>query len=335
MFAKDSIIMRNILRWKWVCAYTAFLLLSLGAVRRIVHWLRIRDLTGLISMALLVVGILGIVFVFRRVYRIQGRFTGSSLLKLLVFLAVYLFCVAGSTSVTEERVHFIQYGILGVLCFYAVDARYPILRRAVYAVLAAFTIGFLDEVIQGLLAVRYYDARDVAINGLAAGLPIAGLLWVPLVRRESLQEGLQSLPAAIPSNGPLRFRFVITDTTALLLVAGILCAMFWIGREKWEPGLLPGQWERENRCGSFERMRIQEDLWIFWEDENENRAQGRYQVDGNRLDGPQLRVEVLEGMGEGPCVWEAGKRRHYYFELDEQRLVFKKRRAFPFRRADP
>ena len=172
MSIKDSKIVRQALRWRWVFAYTAFLLLSLGYARRIVVWLRMRDLSGLMGILLLGVGILGIVFVFRRVYQNQGRLTGSSLRRLLVFLAIYLCSVALSTSVTEERLHFIEYGILGILCFHAMDARCPIRRRAVYAVAVAFTIGFFDEVIQGFLAVRYYDIRDIAINGLAAGLPL-------------------------------------------------------------------------------------------------------------------------------------------------------------------
>ncbi|MGW8322277.1 MAG: hypothetical protein ACWGSD_12055, partial [Thermodesulfobacteriota bacterium] len=87
-----------------------------------------------------------------------------------------------------------------------------------------------------------------------------------------------------------------------------------------------------NRCERTERIRIGRDGTILWEDVAGGRARGRYRIRGNRLDGPLLEVEVLEGKGSGSCAWTTGERRDRYFRVDSEQLVFTKERESPFRR---
>ena len=81
-------------------------------------------------------------------------------------------------------------------------------------------------------------------------------------------------------------------------------------------------------------MQIGRDGTISWEDAAGDRARGTYRVRGNRLDGPLLEVKVLEGQGSDPCSWATGEVRHRYFQVEDQRLVFKKEKELPFRRAN-
>ncbi|MDX1630617.1 MAG: VanZ family protein [Thermoanaerobaculia bacterium] len=89
----------------------------------------------------------------------------------------------------EERIHLVEYGILGLLLHEALVLhrrgspdrgwRHP----ALGAVILVAALGWLDEGIQHLLPNRYYDLRDVALNA------VAGILAVGLVaaRRRFLE----------------------------------------------------------------------------------------------------------------------------------------------------
>jgi len=322
------------LQWKWVLLYTAFLLSSLNIARGVLDWLADRNLTGLISIALVLAGFGCLVLIIRRIRQVQERISVSSWVRLFAFLALYLVCVVEATSITVERVHFIEYGLLGLLCLQAVGSQYGSARRVAYAVVVGFVIGFIDEVIQGLLLSRYYDLRDVSINLLGVGLPILGLFGAPLLQGRPRRTGTSTRQnPARETHRNLWFRSA--DAVALVSVLGVLCAMRKISKVEWNEALLTGHWERQNPCGRLERVQINENGSIYWQDAKGNRAVGWYEVGGNRLDGPQLRVQIIRGTGEGPCIWTAGGRINAYFEVDKDRLVFKRRRQFPFKRLNP
>jgi hypothetical protein len=130
---------------------------------------------------------------------------------------------------------------------------------------------------------------------------------------------------------------LLTDALALMLIVAILAAMKWINAVHWDLTLLPGIWERENPCGVHERVELRPGGTVHWEDALGDQAEGRYSVRGNRLDGPLLllRVTASQGDGKGPCVWFKGMRRNHYFEVSEDRLVYKKRRLHVFTRVPP
>ena len=69
----------------------------------------------------------------------------------------------------EEQVHFVQYGLVGVLFLRAVRTHTPTLPVA-YAVAFALAAlaGWLDEVLQGHVPGRHYDVRDIQLNAVSA-----------------------------------------------------------------------------------------------------------------------------------------------------------------------
>ncbi len=77
-------------------------------------------------------------------------------------------------AIPEERLHFLQYGLMAVLARRAVAPRVGGWRQYLAAIAIASAAGWGDELIQGLLPDRYYDLRDVLINALAAALAMAG-----------------------------------------------------------------------------------------------------------------------------------------------------------------
>jgi hypothetical protein len=323
---------RVLASWKWVLGYTALILLTLNQTRRFLDWLEGRNLAGLQALFLLFAGIGCFTLLLRHIRRTQGGFTLSTGLRLVGFLGLYLCCMFLATDLTVDRIHFVEYGVLGFLCFRAVSPGHGQVRRAAYAMVAVFAIGFLDETVQGLLASRYYALRDVVIDLMAGFLPVLGILWWPLAPRDP-QERVESIPSAsTPRTGESSRRVRAADVGALLLTAFLVLGLLWVGRVSWDLEPVYGAWERENRCEQTERIQIGRDESILWEDGAGGRARGRYRIRGNRLDGPLLEVEVLEGKGSDSCAWTTGEGRHRHFRVDSERLLFMKEKEFPFRR---
>jgi hypothetical protein len=238
-----------------------------------------------------------------------------------------------STDLTVDRIHFVEYGILGLLCFHAVGPEKGKARRAAYAMVAVFAIGFLDESIQGLLARRYYALQDLVIDLLAGFLPMMGVLWLPLSPKEQ-QARIEPIPSELTARQDRSSpRFQPTDIIPVLLVSFLLLGALWVGRVTWDLEPLYGAWERENSCGRIEMIQLERKGTILWQDAAGGRAVGHYRIGGNRLDGPLLKVEVLEGQGSDSCAWTKADRWDRYFRVDSERLLFTKEQKSPFRRA--
>ncbi len=83
----------------------------------------------------------------------------------------------------EEKLHFVEYGVVGVLAFFASPLRWSELRRILSAALFTGAAGWLEEGIQALLPSRYYDLRDVGFNALAGVMALSALALVRLFSR--------------------------------------------------------------------------------------------------------------------------------------------------------
>ena len=75
----------------------------------------------------------------------------------------------------SEQLHLIEYGLVGVLCVWAMGTRGGRARGVLYGLGLAAWIGLVDELIQGELPSRYYDFADVWLNALSAAAGVA--LW--------------------------------------------------------------------------------------------------------------------------------------------------------------
>lgn len=133
------------------------------------------------------------------------RLRGTRLVRALVVLGVvgtmYAYYLTGMRY-SVERIHFLEYGLLGALLLVA-------MRRYVdnfVASLCALCIGYLaglgDEAIQWGLPSRVGEIRDSVINFISAALGIA-LVWFVFV--------------AFRSHGPIRCRHLRT----LILLVGV------------------------------------------------------------------------------------------------------------------
>lgn len=92
----------------------------------------------------------------------------------------------------EEKLHFIQYGLLAVLALVAAPARWSWGRRYLGAALFTAAAGWVDELIQGLLPTRHYDLRDVGFNALAGVFALSALAAIRWARRPATSAGSAS-----------------------------------------------------------------------------------------------------------------------------------------------
>jgi VanZ family protein len=98
----------------------------------------------------------------------------------MVLLAGAYGAVARRVITPEEQLHFLQYGLVGVLFVRAVR---PSLRNeaAAYgmAFILAFVAGWFDEWLQGHLPNRHYDVHDIALNAVSAFLGLVVYRVIP------------------------------------------------------------------------------------------------------------------------------------------------------------
>lgn len=151
--------------WIFITVYIALIYLSLPYMRSVLNFVQEniggRDNFSIVINTVLLV--IAIVFLFLLSKKITLKYFFTSILPILLVLTFIFFMV-----LPEERIHFIQYGILGFFVFEASN------RRIVFTLLFVFSAGAIDEIIQHFLPNRVGDLRDVAMNAMGGALG----LWI-------------------------------------------------------------------------------------------------------------------------------------------------------------
>lgn len=148
--------------------------IALGALLLTIYstlWV-IREITNAMRERGLLKPAVGFAFAFAAVTVITLLIRTPALRKpktlLLVATAAIIYAlVIWPMESPEEKLHFIEYGIVGVLWFLSLPEAWPTTKKYGVAALATVASGWLDEGIQALIPTRYYDLRDVGFNALA------------------------------------------------------------------------------------------------------------------------------------------------------------------------
>lgn len=118
----------------------------------------------LINFSILTVGLLPLWWLGRRLTALRfAAFIG---------LVLVSFAAAMQIGLPEERIHLVQYGILGYLCASAASSAFKGAAGFALVILLGLLIGLGDELIQGVLPSRVFDWWDVSYNlgGVSIGL---------------------------------------------------------------------------------------------------------------------------------------------------------------------
>ncbi len=177
----------------WVMAGSCLLLIysSLYIVRPLTEWLRAANLLRLAvgGSFLLAAALLGLALLRKR--------PGWRVWMALAGIALGYVVLLSRFELPEERLHFLQYGIVGGLVYMALLERQKAtslgsaepsgggrnLWPAVLAFLITGAAGWIDEGIQEILPNRFYDLRDVAMNAGAGALAVLSIWIVGLATR--------------------------------------------------------------------------------------------------------------------------------------------------------
>jgi len=274
-----------------------------------------------------VVGVfLALVFAGYRLLQSPSR-RSMPMLGLLGAVAVgYGYFIRLLSGVPVERVHLLEYGLLAVLLVRVLEGRHGPVRTLWYAVSLVFLIGFIDEILQGVLPNRYYDARDVATN-VCSGLFGLGLLYI---FRNSSGPG---------PNG--RQRQALLSARAhrphdLGLALAVLCSLVALAAIEHYPvgeSLIYGVWQRPCRCGGMERFRFAPPDSFRWEDTQGNFVRGRYRLGGNHLEGAKITFAMEEQHNSSTCGLSSSGGRNKassYLRVSADRFYFDRHKDRPW-----
>lgn len=95
----------------------------------------------------------------------------------VVFLILLALFLMRNILALEERIHFLEYALLGLFLFKA--AKFSLKGSLLFGIplMIAMTVGWLEELWQGLLPTRIFDWRDIYYNSAGGILGIC-LAWI-------------------------------------------------------------------------------------------------------------------------------------------------------------
>ena len=147
--------------WLIIVVYVLFIYGSLPFFPAFISTLRgfiSKELLNLLSLVLSISFFLLLsVWIYNKKYKLKQFLLIISPLLLLTYLSL-------SLDVWVERIHFIEYAVLGLLISRAVDVRS--LSCIIYTGCLITLIGAVDEIIQWFLPNRVGDMRDVFMNSV-------------------------------------------------------------------------------------------------------------------------------------------------------------------------
>jgi len=191
----------SLLRWLAVALWIVVIFTAIPFVLGLREYFVARWPAELIGIGVILVVVslcaAGLVFLRRQRRRLHVK-DAAVLLVVTTVLVTWTWRLMGQP---EEAVHFLEYGILGVLLFRALRTGIQDSSVFVAGTLIGILVGIFDEIIQWLVPGRFWDFRDIVLNGGASILVQVALSVVapapssPISRR-SLQR-LCRLAAAV------------------------------------------------------------------------------------------------------------------------------------------
>jgi hypothetical protein len=157
-----------VLRWLAVVAWIVVIYTTIPFVRSLREYFVARWPAEFIGIGVILVVVevcaAGLVLLWRRRPRLPVA-DAAWLIAIAAVLVIWTWRLMGQP---EETVHFLEYGVLGVLLFRALGTH--IRDSSVFAAgaLIGILVGIFDEIIQWFVPGRYWDYRDIVLNGGAS-----------------------------------------------------------------------------------------------------------------------------------------------------------------------
>ncbi len=151
--------------WTLSLLWTVLIYTTLSFARDVSEFLRVRVPFGLGINILL--GIMLGAVLFYALLKIKDswkRKTAVIALGCLYVVSAYFI------KYPEEKIHFVEYGVLAYFIFNALSVDFKLIASASATFFLTAMIGLGDEGIQHILPKRYFDWNDVILNAYSGGL---------------------------------------------------------------------------------------------------------------------------------------------------------------------
>jgi len=148
---------------------------TIPLVRVFQEWFIARWDKSVIGYAVIGVFLVTAVFALHHARRRARRPSIAAVPWLVAIAACYLWWTARLWERPEEAVHLLEYGVLGVLLHRALRLRIRDATVYISAAALGLLVGTVDEIIQWITPGRYWDFRDIAINGGSGALALVAL----------------------------------------------------------------------------------------------------------------------------------------------------------------
>lgn len=118
---------------------------------------------------------LAVAWLIRAVRRNELKLARGQAVILAIILGVFSWMTWSLRANPEEALHFVQYGVLGLLIYRALSHRVD--DHSIYfaGTMIGASFGIIDELIQWVVPRRFFDFRDIGINILAVLLVQAAI----------------------------------------------------------------------------------------------------------------------------------------------------------------
>jgi hypothetical protein len=162
------------LSWLYACIWSLLIFMTVPVARAIQayiseHWGRDFFLYGVIVVIVVVLITSLLLITGKRTSTVMNQVW---LIGIATVFIVYTILLRGNP---EEAMHFVQYGILGILIYRALTHRITDYGIYFIALLLTITVGILDEALQWLTPNRVWGLKDIRLNASAAALALLGV----------------------------------------------------------------------------------------------------------------------------------------------------------------
>ncbi|MEJ2190231.1 MAG: VanZ family protein [Acidobacteriota bacterium] len=156
--------------WLPALLWVAVIYTAIPFVRHLREFFVARWPAQLIGYGVMAVVVVGTVAALFALYRRRTRLRPADVAWLLAVATALVVWIHHLMGQPEATVHFVEYGLLGVLLHRALRASIPDATIYASAVVAGALIGTFDEVIQWIVPGRFFDFRDIVLNTGAVAL---------------------------------------------------------------------------------------------------------------------------------------------------------------------
>jgi len=163
-------------RWIPVIAWVAVIYTTIPFVRGLREWYVARWDPAWIGLSVAMILTISAVAILWSLSRGRQGLSHSNLLWIVGVAVVFVWWTLSLRRSPEETVHFLEYGVLAILLHRALRPTMGTDLVFITAVLMGALIGTVDEIIQWVSPSRFWDWRDLLLNG-GAGALAQVILW--------------------------------------------------------------------------------------------------------------------------------------------------------------